>query len=131
MKKSLRDSIYKWRRNNAEKYREYQKKYHRKWREKNKEKLVEYKKEYAKTYKRPNYSAYMMNHTKSSPLAFHKYKVRQKTCNLITGGKLKRQLCEVCGEEKVDAHHEDYNLPDKIKWLCREHHRKLHEVLAN
>jgi len=41
-------------------------------------------------------------------------------------GKLIRQPCEVCGSMKADAHHDDYSKPLEVRWLCRSHHRKLH-----
>jgi hypothetical protein len=40
----------------------------------------------------------------------------------IRSGRLTRQPCEVCGCEKVEAHHEDYGQPLNVIWLCRTHH---------
>lgn len=34
--------------------------------------------------------------------------------------------CEVCGEEKTEAHHYNYNHPLNINWLCKKHHIELH-----
>ena len=34
--------------------------------------------------------------------------------------------CEICGKEKVDAHHDDYAKPLEVRWLCRFHHNKHH-----
>lgn len=34
--------------------------------------------------------------------------------------------CEVCGREKAEAHHPDYDRPGEVKWLCRKHHKQLH-----
>jgi len=36
------------------------------------------------------------------------------------------QPCEVCGEPG-ERHHPDYDKPDEVVWLCRRHHRQLHE----
>ena len=44
----------------------------------------------------------------------------------IKTGRLKRLPCEVCGYSPADAHHEDYSLPLDVVWLCRYHHRILH-----
>ncbi len=41
----------------------------------------------------------------------------------IRKGTLKKQPCH-CGEVKVQGHHEDYNKPLKVEWLCIKHHRK-------
>lgn len=38
-----------------------------------------------------------------------------------------RQICEVERCFKLgERHHNDYNKPYKIQWLCRKHHRLLH-----
>lgn len=36
----------------------------------------------------------------------------------ITSGKLERQDCEIC-QSSAHAHHDDYGLPLKVRWLCR------------
>lgn len=41
-------------------------------------------------------------------------------------GKLVKQPCEICGETKVEAHHDDYSQPLAVRWLCRPHHREHH-----
>lgn len=40
----------------------------------------------------------------------------------IRAGKIKRGVCEVCGSEKTDGHHDDYSKPLAVRWLCRKHH---------
>ena len=35
--------------------------------------------------------------------------------------------CEVCGSKNVQMHHDDYNKPLSVRWLCVEHHRSLHK----
>jgi hypothetical protein len=45
-------------------------------------------------------------------------------------GRISRQPCEVCGNPKVDAHHDDYSRPLKVRWLCRSHHRQHHARTA-
>lgn len=44
----------------------------------------------------------------------------------IRQGELTRLPCEVCGAEKVDAHHDDYSKPLDVRWLCRFHHLQYH-----
>lgn len=46
-------------------------------------------------------------------------------------GTLVAQPCEVCGSEKVQAHHEDYSKPLEVMWLCFEHHRARHGQVAD
>lgn len=40
-------------------------------------------------------------------------------------GKIIKGICEVCGNKKTHAHHDDYYLPLEIRWLCASHHRKI------
>jgi hypothetical protein len=46
----------------------------------------------------------------------------------IKSGRLIKQPCEECGETEVEAHHDDYSKPLDVRWLCMEHHKKLHRV---
>lgn len=48
--------------------------------------------------------------------------------NAITAGKLKRFIfCESCGlPAKTEGHHEDYNKPLEVLWLCRKCHVEIH-----
>ena len=36
------------------------------------------------------------------------------------------QPCEICGEPRADRHHDDYDKPLDIRWLCRPHHIQHH-----
>lgn len=53
-------------------------------------------------------------------------KARQEVFNAIQRGEIIRQACVVCGAEKAHAHHEDYSKPLDVIWLCRKHHREVH-----
>jgi ribosomal protein S27AE len=58
--------------------------------------------------------------------------VRKKDCarhavlRAIKNGVLQRRSCEICGNERVEAHHDDYDLPLKVRWLCNTHHHDWH-----
>ena len=43
-------------------------------------------------------------------------------------GLLSREACEVCGEARTDGHHDDYDRPMLVRWLCRKHHRAHHSA---
>jgi len=56
-----------------------------------------------------------------------KRKAHQDVSYAIQKGKLIRQPCERCGvTEHVVAHHEDYNKPLDVVWLCKRHHKERH-----
>jgi hypothetical protein len=65
---------------------------------------------------------YQRNHRATNP---ERTLARGRVAYAIRTGKLARQGCEVCGE-KAEAHHEDYNRPLEVKWLCFAHHRAAH-----
>jgi hypothetical protein len=50
--------------------------------------------------------------------------------NAVRFGKLKKQLCHVCGATKVDAHHTHYSHYLEVVWLCRSHHTQLHRQFS-
>ena len=37
-----------------------------------------------------------------------------------------REPCTVCGKERVDAHHPDYDRSMAVVWVCRRHHSEIH-----
>src|SRR5690348_5416393 len=43
-------------------------------------------------------------------------------------GKLHKIPCECCGSPKSQMHHEDYDKPLEVIWLCRPCHMRLHEA---
>jgi hypothetical protein len=63
----------------------------------------------------------------------------QKTWNItekaIARGKLVPKPCEVCGvvgemsdgRNLIQAHHDDYNKPLDVRWLCQKHHFEWHQ----
>lgn len=53
-------------------------------------------------------------------------KYSQRTSTAIKKGKLIRKPCEICGDIKSDGHHEVYSTYDKVRWLCRKHHKVIH-----
>lgn len=63
--------------------------------------------------------------------AAEKYRARTAVGNAVRDGRLVPQPCEVCGSEKVQAHHEDYSKPLDVIWLCFEHHRARHGQTAD
>lgn len=46
--------------------------------------------------------------------------------NEVKRGRLSRGCCEVCGSAGVHGHHDDYDRPLAVRWLCPIHHREWH-----
>ncbi|MEE2859663.1 MAG: hypothetical protein ACU0DH_05990 [Paracoccus sp. (in: a-proteobacteria)] len=55
-----------------------------------------------------------------------KYRAHLLVHRALGTGQLQKQPCEVCGAKAVDAHHDRYEEPLNVRWLCRRHHTKLH-----
>jgi hypothetical protein len=87
----------------------------------------------AEYHQRPEVRARRCEQSKrrhADPVEREKNKARWTTRRAIAVGKLVRQPCEVCGETRVDAHHDDYSKPFDVRWLCRLHHRQHHLQLT-
>lgn len=52
----------------------------------------------------------------------------KKVNQAVKRGNLARKPCEVCGAEKVEAHHPNYAFPLDVIWLCRKHHADWHRA---
>jgi len=55
---------------------------------------------------------------------------RGKTATAIKKGWIKRQHCEICGDVNFmsDAHHEKYADYLNVRWLCKPHHKTIHNI---
>ena len=47
----------------------------------------------------------------------------------VRSGKLRKQSCEMCGALKTLAHHENYDDPLNVRWLCQPCHKARHKEL--
>lgn len=56
-----------------------------------------------------------------------KKRARRKVHTALLNGTLERQPCDVCGDQNVNAHHDDYSKPLVVRWLCRRHHGVIHQ----
>jgi hypothetical protein len=55
-----------------------------------------------------------------------KIKARDEVRKARLRGDLVPLPCEVCGNTKTHAHHDDYRRPLDVRWLCRKHHEEEH-----
>jgi len=51
---------------------------------------------------------------------------RGKKMGIIT-----KMPCEICGEINTEAHHDDYEKPLQIRWVCKKHHEDIHHKNVN
>lgn len=54
-------------------------------------------------------------------------KANWSVSNAIRDGKIVKGPCEICGNTLAQAHHDDYNFPLKVRWLCTKHHNEWHK----
>jgi len=101
-KKCYCEKVKKYRNNNLEKIREYDRK---------------------RGNRQP--SGYMAEYRKSNP---EKYKAHNMVNNAVRDGRMsKPNHCEGCGDIcNPHGHHEDYSKPLDVVWLCVSCHRTVH-----
>jgi ribosomal protein S27AE len=58
-----------------------------------------------------------------------KKRVHSIVAKAVRSGKLIRQPCEICGDQIVHAHHDDYSKPLEVRWLCPSHHSQHHGLM--
>lgn len=46
----------------------------------------------------------------------------------VKTGRIKKNPCSICGEQKVEGHHFDYTKPYEVVWLCHRHHAELRRI---
>lgn len=73
----------------------------------------------AASFKMRSNSAYLKRNPK-------KRYAHSQVAYAVDTGKMIRQPCEVCGEPRTEAHHDDYNKPLDVRWLCNAHHKDHH-----
>lgn len=73
-------------------------------------------------------SAYCGNESRKSSREDKRKKINARSlANVaLSRGIIKRLACIKCGELKAEMHHEDYDKPLEVIWLCFRHHTELH-----
>ncbi len=72
---------------------------------------------------------------KQTPEGRWKQRARDAVLRRIRKGLMVREPCEVCGASPAEGHHDDYDRPLDVRWLCSlhhsQHHRNPNESLEN
>ena len=116
-----------------EEKKQYQRERMRKLRE-----SPEYRKKQAEFYKKwyaekgrkraENYNKKINEWDKNNPeklMARHKIQIGIKNGSIV-----KPLVCEFCGlKTRLNGHHDDYNKPMEVRWLCSSCHKKLHSKI--
>ncbi len=79
------------------------------------------------------HNAYMrenrVKHRDLPPEARFKANARAYAKVYIKRGLLKKEPCEKCGSMFSECHHQNYNYPLVVNWLCRKCHLQLHKEI--
>ena len=57
-------------------------------------------------------------------------KARSILNHYLRDNHIEKKPCEICGA-KAEAHHDNYDKPLEIRWLCFRHHREWHKSHDN
>lgn len=66
---------------------------------------------------------YTIKYRETNPKKFAAHQAIRKA---IKSGVLVPGECEICGDGQVHGHHDDYDKPLVVRWLCVEHHKAWH-----
>ncbi len=98
----------------------------KKYRDTNKAKIKIKRKEYYEN-NRELVAKYNRNYIASYP---ERRSAHRKTHRARRSGNLVPQPCSVCGStENIQAHHDRYDRPLEVRWLCSVHHAQHHATL--
>ena len=107
--------------------------YHRRCRDCQRLHVRESRERNPQTYKRKDQSYYARNREQIIRKRLEhyrrnrkKYLAYQKVKTALYKGIIERQPCEECNDPKSMAHHDDYNKPLEVRWLCSTHHQRWH-----
>lgn len=83
---------------------------------------------YERTDRMREYARNYMKRYGKSDKARLAIKARVLVNKALKTGELTKLSCH-CGSESTQAHHDDYNFPLKVVWVCKQHHEDIHHKL--
>lgn len=69
---------------------------------------------------------YMRTRYATDPEHRRKQKSRSALGHALRDGIAERKPCAECGDSAAEAHHDDYDRPLDVRWLCRQCHEYEH-----
>lgn len=110
--------------------------YKRAWRHRNRDKVKASQDAWGKTRDRsgdPKIAEYNRQYSLRRPWRTgepHKIDARRLLRNALRRGEVVKLPCVKCGVTRVHGHHEDYDKPLDVIWLCSKHHADRHREIA-
>lgn len=96
-------------------------------REKNLERIRNYDRERSKLpHRKISISEISTKWRKADP---RRVRCHNAVARALRAGRLHKHSCERCGELKVYAHHDNYDEPLNVMWLCQPCHKVRHKEL--
>ena len=85
---------------------------------------IDYYREYDRSRGNRQSKKYLRRYREENP---KKVKAHRMVAYHVRAGNIKKGPCEICGDKNSHGHHDDYNFPLSVRWLCPVHHRQWHE----
>ena len=85
------------------------------------------KQRYCKSCHKEWQGKYRPKHSELSDEQRKKANARSYVNVYIRRGSMTKNSCCICGEQKVEMHHDNYDTPLDVKWFCRKHHMEHHK----
>lgn len=98
-----------------------------KHRNQNLEKIRQYDRDRAKNPERKKAAQQISSEWRKADV--RRIKAHNAVARAVAKGSLIRCPCVRCGEKKSLAHHEDYDKPLDVVWLCQPCHKQRHKEL--
>lgn len=100
--------------------------YMREWRAKNLERAREIDRESARRHQTVRSKRWLDWYHRNRDRDALKVTARRLLGEAVQKGTIQRLPCQVCGASVTEAHHDDYQKPLQVEWLCKLHHEERH-----
>ena len=105
--------------------------YYRLWRQVNNERSREYHRKYDSEQYKKHPERERARRKRYQDKYPERIKANGKLNRVVKRGLIIKLPCNVCKDVKTVAHHDDYNKPLDVIWLCEIHHKERHRLINN